>query len=112
MTHPGLDITAGVLPFFRRLGATGAGAGGSESVDIFCRLVRLVDGNLVGSGSGSGLASRAGAFRLREGGGRVEGVVEGIEAAELPDTESSEEDAACLADARVILEDMSISVEC
>jgi hypothetical protein len=72
-------------------------------------LGRLADGAFVGSGSGSGLGSRAGAFRFREDGeGRVDEAATGPAAvADEPDGDS-EELAACLADARVILEDMSI----
>lgn len=70
---------------------------------------RLVDAGLAGSASGSGLGSRAGAFRFREeGGGRVDEAATGsATVAEEPD-DGSEELAACLAAERVILEDMSI----
>lgn len=95
------------MPFEVLLRAeAGAGEGGSGSV-TFCRFVRL-DGGFAGSGSGTGLGSRACALRFRDaGGGRVDeaAAVAGIPA-EAP--EDSEELAACLADARVILEDMSI----
>ena len=70
---------------------------------------RLVDGAFISSGSGLGLGSRAGAFRFREDdGGRVNEAATGpAMVADEPDGDS-EELAACLADARVILEDMSI----
>jgi hypothetical protein len=108
LTYPGLDITAGVFPFFLRLGATCAGGGRSGS-ETFCLLGRLADEAFVGSGSGSGLGSRAGAFRFRDdGGGRIDEAATGpAVVADEPDGDS-EELAACLADARVILEDMSI----
>jgi len=92
--------------FLLRAGATtGAGGGGSDSV-TFWRFVRL-RGAFAGSGSGGGLGSRAGALRfLDAGGGRVDEAAAAGTPAEAPD--DSEELAACLADARVILGDMSI----
>jgi len=108
-TYPGLDITAGVLPFatFRRVGAAAEGGVGCSGSATFCRFVRR-GGAFAGSGWGTGLGSRGGALRFRDaGGGREDG---GAEAAGTPAEvpEDSEEEAACLADARVILEDMSI----
>jgi hypothetical protein len=104
-TYPGLDITAGVLPFFRRVEGAGVEI---DSEDVFCRLLRLVEViAFVDSVSGSGLASRAGAFRFRDG-GRVDRSGDAIEVADVPGDVS--EDPTCLADARVTLEDMSISL--
>jgi hypothetical protein len=108
ITYPGLDITAGVLPFevLLRAGATGGVRGGCSGSVTFCRFVRL-SGAFAGSGSGGGLGSRAGALRFRDaGGGRVDEAAAAGTPAEAPD--DSEELAACLADARVILRDMSI----
>jgi hypothetical protein len=66
--------------------------------------VRLAADGFAGSGSIAGLGSR-GALRFREGGGgRVDAAAAGA-LVEVPDC--SEELAACLADARVILGDMS-----
>lgn len=107
-TYLGLDITAEFLPFFRRPGGAWVGGIGGESVETFCRLLRLADGCFAGSGSGAGLISRAGAFRFRDDGGRVGKSGEVIDVAEVPGEGS--EDPACLADARVTLEDMSISL--
>lgn len=106
-TYPGLDITAGVLPFLRRAGGAAGGGTGADSDDIFCRLLRLEDGAFDGSGSGAGLASRAGAFRFRDE-GRVDSSGEGTDVADVSGEGS--EDPACLADARVTLEDISISL--
>jgi hypothetical protein len=62
--------------------------------------VRLEEG-FAGSRSGAGLGSRAGAFRFLDGaGGRVDEAAEEAPV-EIPD--GSEELAACLAAARVIL---------
>lgn len=69
-------------------------------------MLRLEDEGFAGSGSGAGLVSRAGAFRFRDEGGRVKKSGDGIEVAVVPGEGS--EDPACLADARVTLEDMSI----
>jgi hypothetical protein len=60
------------------------------------------------SGSGTGLSSRAGALRFLEGAGaRVDEAV-AVVPIEAPD--GSEELAACLADALVILPDMMVSI--
>jgi hypothetical protein len=108
LTYPGLDITAEIFPFLRRVGGAGVGGMGADSKDTFCRLLRLEDGAIVGSDAGTGLASRTGAFRFRDE-GRVDSSGDGIEAADVPGEGS--EDPACLADdARVTLEDMSISL--
>jgi hypothetical protein len=104
-TYPGLDITAGVFPFFGRIGAGGGGTGS----ETFCLLGRLVDVAFTGSGSGSGsgLSSRAGALRFREdggGGGRGvddEAATGPVAIADEPDEGS--EAAACRAAERVIL---------
>ena len=84
MPYPGLDITAGVLPFFGRFGATCAGAGGSGA-DTLCLLVRRDDEVFAGSGSGSG--DGAGALRFREevGGREDEAATGAAGAAEEPD---------------------------
>jgi hypothetical protein len=98
-------MTAEALPFRRRL-TGGGGAGGSGS-DTFCLLGRRADRALAGSGSGTGLGSRAGALRFLDGaGGLIGGAAAGVAAAEVG--EGSEEIAACRADARVLLGDMSI----
>jgi hypothetical protein len=105
MTYPGLDITAGVLPFFRRDTAMGAGGGrGGSASATFCRLGRRADGVFAGSDAGGGLGSRAGALRFLGGAGaRVGGAVAGT-AAELPGDDS--EELAALVDALVTLGDM------
>lgn len=109
ITYPGLDITAGVLPFpaFRRVEAAADGGGGCSGSVTFCRFARL-GGAFAGSGWGAGLGSRGGALRFRDAGcGREDGAADAAGTpAEAP--EDSDEEAACLADARVILEDMSI----
>jgi hypothetical protein len=109
MPYLGLDIAAGVLALRRRDGAGWAGAGGSASGMVFCRFVRLDDTVLADSGSGTGLGSRAGVFRFRDGGGgRFDAAGGGGGGAEGP-AEDSDEPAA-LADARVtreLDEDMS-----
>jgi hypothetical protein len=109
ITYPGLDITAGVLPFaaFRRVGAAADGGEGCSGSVTFCRFARL-GGAFAGSGWGAGLGSRGGALRFRDAGcGREDGAADAAGTpAEGP--EDSEEEAACLADARVILEDMSM----
>jgi hypothetical protein len=99
------------LPFLRRDGNTavgvGSGAEGSGSV-IFWRLGRREDEGFADSGSGAGLGSRAGALRFLEGAGaRVDEAV-AVGPTEAPD--DSEELAACLADALVILPDMMVSI--
>jgi hypothetical protein len=70
-------------------------------------LGRLEDEALDGSGSGAGLGSRAGALRFLDGArARLveEGVDVGAEAEEAPaEVVDSDELAACLAAARVIL---------
>lgn len=81
----------------------GLGHSGSAT---FCRLGRLADDAFGWSGSEAGLGSRTAAFRFRDGVGRVDEAAAGAVGAELP--EVSEEAAACLADRRVILDDMSI----
>lgn len=100
-------MTAAALPFLRRgVGCGRAGDPGSRS-DIFCRFVRRIDGGLEGSGSGIGLGSRVLRFlddddgagcAARVGGAVANGVAAGV----------SEALAACRADERVVLEDMSI----
>lgn len=98
-------MTAVALPFRRRF-TGGGGAGGSGS-DTFCLLARRAERALAGSGSATGLGSRAGALRfLNGGGGRIGGAVGVAKAAGVG--EGSEESAACRADARVLLGDMSI----
>ena len=106
-TYPGLDITAGVLPFLLRLGAIGTGGGRSRS-DIFCRFGRLADEFFAGSGSAAGLGSRRGALRFRDAcAGRVdEGGKAAVAAVDELDDDSAE--VTAFADERVILEDMSI----
>ena len=75
---------------------------------IFWRLGRREDEDFAGSVSGAGLGSRAGALRFLEGAGaRVDEVV-AVVPTEAPD--DSEELAACLADALVILPDMMVSI--
>lgn len=76
---------------------------------VFCRLVRLAEGGFSGSRSAiTGLASGGGAFRFRvEVGGRAD---EAAGTAE-PCGDGSEA-TACLAEARVILEDMSMLLDC
>jgi len=110
MPYPGLDITAGVFPFFRRGGATAwgaAGGGGAVSVSVavtFCRFVRLAEDGFAGSTSGAGETSRAGALRfLVDGGGGGCRVDEAAEEAPIEAAGDSEELAACLAAALVIL---------
>ena len=110
-TYPGLDITAGFFPFRWRGGATVAGAGGGR-IDsgsaIFWRLGRRADECFADSGSGAGLASRAKALRFLEGAwGRVD---EGVAVVPTEAPDDSEELAACLADALVILPDMMVSI--
>jgi hypothetical protein len=114
MTYLGLDITAGVLPFRRRVRAAGVGGGGSRSEIVFCRLGLREDDGFAGSISGGGLGSRAGAFRFRDGGeGRFAGGATGSVGARAP-VEALVEDSdelAALAEARVtreLEEDMSI----
>jgi hypothetical protein len=108
-TYPGLDMTAAeALPlrFFVVVVAAG-GAGGSGS-ETFCRLLpRRAEEGLAGAGSGIGLGSRAGALRFlvvvvcRAGAG-------GAGNGTATEGELSEEAAACRADERVVLEDMSM----
>ena len=110
-TYPGLDITAGFFPFLRRGGATAAGAGGgwrnSDSA-TFWRLGRRADEGFADSGSGAGLRSRGKALRFLEGAGpRVD---EGVAVVPTEAPDDSEELAACLADALVILPDMMVSI--
>jgi hypothetical protein len=83
------------------------GWGGSGSA-IFWRLGRREDEDFAGSVSGAGLGSRAGALRFLEGAGaRVDEAV-AVVPTEAPD--DSEELAACLADALVILPDIMVSI--
>lgn len=112
-TYPGLDITAEFLPFvFLRRDGTEAtaegGGGGASASDTLGRFVRLADDGLGGSGSasGAGLDSRAGALRFREDTCDRADEAVAVVAAEVVDGPG--EFAACRADARVILEDMSI----
>jgi hypothetical protein len=101
-------MTAAALPFRRRdIGAEGVGGSGSGS-DTFCRFVRRDTAVFAGPGSGIGLDSGTGAFRFLEGGG---GRAAGVEAVDAAAGKSAvEELAACRADARVVLEDMSIMI--
>ncbi len=98
------------MPFLRRDEATAAvarGAGGASSSAIFWRLGRREAEGFDCSGSGAGLGSRAGTFRFFEVPEvRVEEVV-AVGPTEAVD--GSEELAACLADALVILPDMMVS---
>jgi hypothetical protein len=98
-------MTAAALPFRRREAGAG-GAGISTSVS-FCLFGRRAETGLAGSGSATGLGSRAGAFRFLLGTGGLTGETagKGVAAAE---GEVSSEFAACRADARVLLGDMSI----
>ncbi len=107
-SYPGLDITAGVFPFFRRDGAdaTGAGVGGfSSGSATFCRFGRLEEEDgFGGSACSTGLGSRAETLRfLPVAGVRVAGVGGGAGTAGTEEPADSEELAACLAAARVIL---------
>jgi hypothetical protein len=98
-------MTAVALPFLRR--TTGGGGAGGSGSETFCFFVRRAEGALAGSGSTIGLGSRAGALRFLDGGGgRIGGGAGGAKAVEVGD--GSEESAACRADARVLLGDMSI----
>jgi hypothetical protein len=98
-------MTAVALPFLRR--TTGGGGAGGSGSETFCLFVRRAEGALAGSGSTIGLGSRAGALRFLDGGGgRIGGGAGGAKAVEVGD--GSEESAACRADARVLLGDMSI----
>lgn len=109
--YPGLDIAAGALPFFRRLVDAGAGVGvGSSGSVTFCRFARLEDELFIGSASvGDGSGSRVGALRFRdEVEGRTGGA--GVGTMGLAALDASEKFAACRAEARVILEDMSICI--
>lgn len=87
-------------------GRTGSGGGISGSA-TFCRLGRLEDETLDSSGSRAGLGSRAGNLRFFDGAGvrlAIAGVDAGAETEEAPaEVVDSEELAACLAAARVIL---------
>jgi hypothetical protein len=91
---------------FLFLAGTAVGVGISDS-ETFCLFVRLFEEALEESGSGIGLGSRAGAFRFRECVADLgwEGTAVGV--AEAADGEVPGLVAACLADRRVILEDMS-----
>lgn len=104
-TNPGLDMTAAALPF-RRGRPAGTGGAGASGSDTFCRLGRRADVGLAGSGSGTGLGSRAGALRFREVVLCRAGVVVG--GGPVVEGEVSDEAIACRADDRVVLEDMSI----
>jgi hypothetical protein len=111
LTYPGLDITAGFFPFLRRDEATAAGAGGGKGGSgsaIFWRLARREAEGFAGSGSGAGLGSRAGALRFLDG--TEDRVDEAVAAGPTEAPDDSEELAACLADALVILPDMMVSI--
>lgn len=98
-------MTAVALPF--RLRLTGGGGAGGSGSDTFCLLGRRAGRALAGSGSATGLGSRAGALRFLDGaGGRIGGAAAVVKAAGVG--EGSEDIAACRADARVLLGDMSI----
>ncbi len=101
-------MTATALPFRRRAADSGA-AGGSGSV-TFCRFCFRVEGALAGSDSGAGLGSCAGAFRFFDGGGGglIEEAGVGAAAAAEGETDEPDEVAACRAEERVLLGDMSI----
>lgn len=75
-------MTAVALPFRRRVtGSEGAGGSGS---DTFCLLGRRAESTLAGSGSATGLDSRAGALRFLDGaGGRIGGTLAGVRVAEV-----------------------------
>lgn len=103
ITNPGLDMTTVDFPFLCLVvGAAGA-AVVSCSVVLWRFWRRFDFEDFAGSGSGSGLASRSAALRFLDGrvvGGGWDGV------AALGGTRS-EVAAACRADARVFLADMS-----
>jgi hypothetical protein len=113
-TYPGLDITAGVFPFvpLRRDGAAAdIGSGGSLS-DNFWRFVRLGETTFTASGSGAGLGSRGGTLRFRDDVCDRVGTGVAADPKEEPEEpEGSDELAARLVEARVILEDMSTCIE-
>lgn len=104
VTYPGLDITAGVFPFFLREKGPAGGAGVSWSGSVSCtfwRLERLEEVDFAGSESAVGLVF-AGAFRfLVDPGVRVGGA--GVEAAADVLGDVSEESAACLAAAALVI---------
>jgi hypothetical protein len=117
-SYPGLDITAGCLPFLvRRAGtaaaAAGAGGGGGRGCvsgsAIFCRLRRAAVA-FAGSRSAGGLDSRAFRFFAEvvarvdgPGGGRRVEVEVGLGVEFEWGEASAELLAACLAAARVVL---------
>ena len=68
---------------------------------------RREDEGFAGSGSGAGLGSRAGALRFLDAAGGRDDEAVAVVPTEAPD--NSEELAACLADALVILPDMMVS---
>lgn len=91
------------FPFLCLVGAGACGAADSCSV-VFWRFWRRLDfEGFAGSGSGSGLASRSAALRFLDG--RVEGG--GWDGVAALGGARSEVVAACRADARVFLVDMS-----
>lgn len=98
-------MTAAAFPFRRRRVGGGRAGGSGPGSETFCRFVRRVDGGFEDSGSGLGLGSRPLRFldAVDTGAGRAEGAVADDEAAGV-----SEALAACRADERVVLEDMSI----
>ena len=73
-------------------------------------MLRLENEGFADSASGAGLVSRAGAFRFRDEEGRVDRSGDGIEVAVVAGEGS--DGSACLADARVTLEDMSMYSIC
>jgi hypothetical protein len=110
-TNPGLDITAGVFPFFLREGAIAVGRGGAEGVSIFSvfwRFVRREEEGFAGSAPGSGLGSRAGAFRFLDG-ARVR-VDKAVEAPTEALGDSAEASARLAADLVILSEGMSMCV--
>lgn len=110
ITYPGLDMPAGVLPFFRRDEAVGGGGGGKDAAgsETRGRFGRRVDAVFAGSCAGSGLVSCAGALRFREEGvGRGgAGVVVAVAGAAVAEDDSEEFAFAALEEALVTLEDM------
>lgn len=97
-------MTAVDFPFLCLVGGAAGAVLGSCSV-VFWRFWRRLDfDGFAGSGSGSGLASRSAALRFLDG--RVVGV--GWDGVAVLGGARSEVVAACRADARVFLVDMSV----
>jgi hypothetical protein len=75
-------MTAVALPFLRR--TTGGGGAGGSGSETFCLFVRRTEGALDGSGSATGLGSRASALRFFDGGGgRIGGAAGGARAEDV-----------------------------